>query len=591
MNNFVFPFGSIEKEENIIIYGAGNVGKCFYRQIITSGYAHIALWVDREYKDLRTKGYPVSSIESIRETSNVSHIVIAIDNQRIAAAVSKELQEKYNISSEKVIWSEHYRLADDGLFIHQSQQKEFGISGELEKISPRKMLHYYRLDLAVRYLLVKDIVFGIENTDNLSLYSRMILARTNAYENDAYYNDSKRNGTKEYIEAVKKLCKSIRENGFSKDGYVPVGTNGVFLNGSHRIAVSLALEEDIWVSHFEVKDGNTDFSMKWFEENGFSTEDKIRILRAYADLYENCGILLLFAPCMEQWRYLEKQISKEMTVVGTVDLDFSDNYIAFENLFREIYSDPLWRNVYIDRKVELLKMTELKIRVLLVSDEGKKDRDLYKTIENLKLELRDRMLFETDIAPVVMHGSNSKSEYMHLKQIILSVNNLKYLKMRVTRNYTERFIERMDRLKKILDEREVPYQDVVIAGSSGWEIFGLRPADDIDFIFGEKYREKFGDKHQIWEEKIEYSRRNSIETSDNVVYPDDLLIGDDNYHYMFNGLKFVNIDLVARKKAYNRRDKDLRDVRLYELFKDFALNFDDKAILKKQIEKEFYKKR
>ena len=163
--------------------------------------------------------------------------------------------------------------------------------------------------------------------------------------------------------------------------------------------------------------------------------------------------------------------------------------------------------------------------------------------------------------------------------------------MRSARNYSEDFINRQERLKKILAEKGVSLQDVVITGSSGWELYGLRKADDIDFAFSDKYREEFGEEHQIWEEKIDYTRKNSIEISDDVVYPDELLIKDDNYHYVFNGLKFVNIDLIAKKKAYNKREKDLRDVRLYELFMDYALNFDDKVILKKQIEKEFYKKR
>lgn len=591
MNNYIFPFQKIEKGEDIVLYGAGNVGRCFYKQLITSGYANIALWVDKKYESMWAEGIPVHDVKEISELKGINHIVIAIDNQRLACEVSQELRERYGIAEEKIIWSEHYRFANEGLFLNQKQQKQFGVTEELENISPKDMLHYYRLDLAVRYLLSKDIVFGVENRENLSLYSRMILIRTGAYEDDSYYFDSRRNGTAEYIEAVKRLCEEMQKNGFTQEGYIPVGDNGVFLNGAHRIASALALEENIWTSRYAGENGNTDFTMKWFEENGFNTDDKIRILRAYADLYENCGIILLFAPCKEQWGYMEAQLKKEMCIVGSVDLDFTGNYIAFENLFREIYADPLWRNVYIDRKVELLKMSELKIRLILVSDEGFKDRDLYKTIEETKLELRDRMFFDTDIAPVVMHGSNSREEFIHLKEILLSVNNLKHLRMRVARNYTEDFIQRLERLKEILVEHKVSSEDVVITGSSGWEIFGLRKADDVDFAYGDKYCEQFGTEHQVWEDKIECSRRNSIEVSDDLVYTDNLLINDDNYHYIFNGLKFVNIDLIAQKKAYNRREKDLRDVRLYELFNDFTLNFDDKAMLKKQIEKEFYKKR
>ncbi|HCT91791.1 MAG TPA: hypothetical protein DF613_10515, partial [Lachnospiraceae bacterium] len=382
MNNYIFPFQKIEKGENIVLYGAGNVGRCFYKQLITSGYANVVLWADQNYKSMRAEGIPVQSIQEIDKLESISHIIVAIDDRDMAEKVSQKLQREHEIAREVIIWSDNYRFADEGLFLDQKQQKQFGVTEELKNISPRDMLHCYRLDLAVRYLLSKDIVFGVENPANVSLYSRMILIRSGAYEDDPYYFDSKRDGTKGYIEATKKLCKKMKKSGFAQEGYIPIGDNGVFLNGAHRIASALALEENIWTSKFTGQKGRTDFTMEWFEENGFNTDDKIRILRAYADLYENCGVILLFAPCMEQWSYMEAQLKKAMCIVGRVDLDFTDHYIAFENLFREIYSDPLWRNVYIDRKVELLKMSELKIRLLLVSDEGFKDRDLYKTIEN-----------------------------------------------------------------------------------------------------------------------------------------------------------------------------------------------------------------
>ena len=591
MNNYVFPFQLVNKGADIILYGAGNVGTCFYKQVLTSGYANIVAWVDKRHDIMQKKGFPVSSLEVIKEYAENAYIVISIENHEVAYSVSKELKNRYNISKERIIWSEKYRFSNDGLFVDQEQERKYGLSEELKKISPYEMLHSFRLDLAVRYLVARDIVFGIENPNNLSLYSRMILARTNAHENDEFYFDTKRNNTHDYIDSIKKLCCSIKEKGYLQEGYIPVGENNVFLNGAHRIATALALEEDIWISHFAGKKGKTDFSIEWFDKNGFSTDDKIRVLRAYADLYTSCGIIILFAPCMDLWDYLEKQISKEMTIVGGVELDFSDNYIAFENLFRDMYSDPLWRNVYIDRKLDLLKTSELKMRVLLVSNEGFENRDLYKTIENTKLELRDRLLFDTDIAPVVMHGSNSKTEFIHLKKIVLSVNNLKQLRRRVVRCYSEEFVNRLERLKEVLGEKDITIEDVIITGSSSWEIFGLRRADDLDFSVAGKYREKYGNDHKRLGNGLDYSRLDSVEVSDNKVYSDELLLSDDNYHFVFDGLKFVNIDLIAQKKAYNKREKDIKDVRLYELFSSFVLCFDDKAVLKKQIEKEFYKKR
>ena len=436
--NYIFPFQLVAKGSKLILYGAGTVGLRFYKQLETTCYAKVELWVDKNWENCKKRNLPVNAVEDIRNCKGIDYIVIAIDSKEIADEVRNMLTNSFGIEDNKIIFSEEYKYEEYKVYQNVQEEKEKGYyKSELSKISPKEMLRAERLDLIVRYLLAKDMIQGIENKANLSLYARMILARNGASEGGDYFSDYTREGTSEYIKALKTMCVDMKENGFDKSKFIPVGQNGVLLNGSHRTAAALALKEDIWIKYYQDQNGNVNFGIQWFEENGFNIEDKIRILRGYADLYEHCGIMLLFGPCMEQWDYLQAQIAKQMTVVGTVELDFSDNYIAFENLFREIYLDPLWRNVYIDRKVELLKMSPLKMKVLLVSDEGFGQYDLYKTMEIAKLELRDRMFFDTDIAPVVIHGSNSAEEFEHLKQVMLSVNNLKHLKMLVSRNYSE----------------------------------------------------------------------------------------------------------------------------------------------------------
>lgn len=591
MNNYIFPFQLVQHNSKIVLYGAGHVGKVFHTQLEITKYAEVMAWVDKKYEQYQESGIDVAAPDVIGKTE-FDHIVIAIDNVHIAAEVAAVLSKDFGVDRRKIVYSENYRYTEDAPAINVYKSGTWKDSDTLVQVNPSEFLSKNRLDLCVRYLLAKDILNGIKNDKTLSLYSRMILARNSALEGEDYFSEYKREGTREYIDAVKKLCASMQQNGFDKDKFIPVGDNGIFLNGAHRVATAMALEEKIWVKHFEGQNGATDFGMKWFEDNGFNCEDKIRILRAYADLYSNCGIMLLFGPCIEQWDYLQAQLAKQMAIVGTVELDFSDNYIAYENLFREIYSDPLWRNVYIDRKVGLLKMSPLKMRLLLVSDEDFKEHDLYKTMSEAKLELRDRMYFDTDIAPVVMHGSDGYEEFIHLKHILLSVNNIEHLKMRVARNYSDVFIENIDRLKEKLRSIGISQTECVCTGSSGFEIFGLRKAHDLDVAFKSDCRKKYGDNTIYnWFENIDYVRKDSIQVSDDVVYPDDVIISDDNLYYMFHGVKFANIDLIVQKKAYNRREKDIRDVRLYELFRDYAANFDNKSYLKRQIEREFYRKR
>jgi hypothetical protein len=326
-------------------------------------------------------------------------------------------------------------------------------------------------------------------------------------------------------------------------------------------------------------------------ENRFTANDQIRILRAFSDLYPSCGIVILYASVEAHWDFIMAQILKELTVVGYVNIDFTKNYLGFENLLHEIYSDPLWRDVYMDRKLRLLKMSTLKVRLILLSDERNKDVDIYGTIRQCKLSLRDSMFFETDIAPIVMHGSDTREEFLRLKQILLSPNNLLNVGRRVSRNYREEFVSRINRVKALLSENHVNQEDVVIVGSSSMEIFGLRAAEDIDVAVKSKYRERLGYESFHWTNDIHYARHNSIEDEYGKIYPDDVIIDDDNLHFVFGGLKFINLELLKAKKQHDKRANDIVDIRLIEVFEDYSANYDDKYALQKQIDKEIYLKR
>ena len=65
---------------------------------------------------------------------------------------------------------------------------------------------------------------------------------------------------------------------------------------------------------------------------------------------------------------------------------------------------------------------------------------------------------------------------------------------------------------------------------------------------------------------------------------DDLIINNDSFHFWFNGCKFVNLDLIRRKKMIRELEKDAADLRLIELYYDCIRYFDNKKILKEQIQ-------
>lgn len=472
---------------------------------------------------------------------------------------------------------------------YASQTEEYfndpAIRQQLENVDPKRIVCSGRLDVIVRYLLFRDIAFGRESDAHKSLYCRTILTRTGAIEPTGFFAESDKGGVETHIQLARELCQSIRVNGFKEEYYIPIANDFGLYNGAHRLACAMALDENVWVR----KCGNhgiRDMDFKWLCDNGFSLEDKIRILRGFADIHKNCGMYVLYGAARERWDYLESYIGKRMQIVGTIDLDFSKDYIAFENLIHDIYHDYDSKSC-IGEKVNLLKFADLVVRILLVSDEKEPDANLYENIRKTKVELRQ--LLGQDYAEgayVTLHGSDSREEFEDLKQIILSVNNLKHLRLRMNSRVREEFLDWLRDFKEYCKVHGIDVADTCIVGSSPLEVMGIRDSTDIDIMISPELRSIYGDGITHLTPTLDIGTRNYVRNNDTVLIWDEQLIYDDDCHFMFMGCKFANVEHVLYRKASSEREKDIKDVRLIKIFFEYARNFDDKIVLQQQIQRE-----
>ncbi|MBR1702191.1 MAG: glycosyltransferase family 2 protein [Lachnospiraceae bacterium] len=98
----VFPFGKVVKGANIILYGAGNLGKLYQHQFCSQNYGNIVLWVDGAWERYIGDGRNIKSPEEIMST-NYDYIVIAVFDHRMVEAVISFLKSK-NISESKIVY-------------------------------------------------------------------------------------------------------------------------------------------------------------------------------------------------------------------------------------------------------------------------------------------------------------------------------------------------------------------------------------------------------------------------------------------------------------------------------------------------------
>ncbi len=83
----IFPHSLIKKEEDVILYGAGNIGTGFYLQNMQHHYCNLVAWVD---KNPDGKQIPVQGLSALK-TIKCDKIIIAIDSAAVFEEVSNYL--------------------------------------------------------------------------------------------------------------------------------------------------------------------------------------------------------------------------------------------------------------------------------------------------------------------------------------------------------------------------------------------------------------------------------------------------------------------------------------------------------------------
>lgn len=85
---FIFPFDKVQKNSNIVLYGAGKVGKDYYTQLENVPYCNIIAWVDKNWRYFYDKRIGDPSIIS---NLQFDHVVISVKSPDARKIIINEL--------------------------------------------------------------------------------------------------------------------------------------------------------------------------------------------------------------------------------------------------------------------------------------------------------------------------------------------------------------------------------------------------------------------------------------------------------------------------------------------------------------------
>ncbi|MBR4574849.1 MAG: FkbM family methyltransferase [Lachnospiraceae bacterium] len=90
---YLFPFSKIKQGSDIVIYGAGNIGRQYAKQLELTGYCRVICVADRSKDSLSIDGVKVCHPDEI-DYADADAVVIAIENKNVADQVKADLEDR-----------------------------------------------------------------------------------------------------------------------------------------------------------------------------------------------------------------------------------------------------------------------------------------------------------------------------------------------------------------------------------------------------------------------------------------------------------------------------------------------------------------
>lgn len=107
---YLNPYTNLLKDQKVILYGAGRVGKDYYRLFCKVHDFYLVMWIDSDWERLQKENYNVQSMVQML-SAEYDYVLIAVKNEEKAEEIREQLQRK-GVDHSKIIWKAPIELYD-----------------------------------------------------------------------------------------------------------------------------------------------------------------------------------------------------------------------------------------------------------------------------------------------------------------------------------------------------------------------------------------------------------------------------------------------------------------------------------------------
>lgn len=417
---------------------------------------------------------------------------------------------------------------------------EFLETHEIEVIENEKLLDHCRFDVMAKYIYAKHY----RNRYDLEWAKEVYREHLRVWGDFVEVDLSGKDNFGKYIESFNKLLDSFDKNGFDENiSLLPVGDNGIIIDGSHRVAACLAYNENPKTVIFKHKEAC--YKSQFFHSRGLSEIYLDSMATEYAKLSKACYIVCLFPIGISKKRVVDQILSSYGSIVYEKQVHFF-NYGPV-NIIAQLYTGEHWvgrredgwpgalthaKNKFIDNQPVTFYLFECH-DLLLVKEVKAKIRNLF------------------DYANHSAHINDTQEETVRISEQIFNENSIHLLNYGdLSRQNKVHILHK--RFKEDIKKNNYNKETLCVDSSSIIALYGLRDSNDLDYL-------SYCDKEESFSNSLINNHNDELKHYNHSL---DELVFNPKYFLYYDGIKYSSLRTVMEMKMNRSEIKDLQDVNL-----------------------------
>lgn len=410
----------------------------------------------------------------------------------------------------------------------------------VEVLSPEKLLHPNRFDLAFKLFYLRMVKFHPE------LACEVYLEHIRAFGLGRYFEAGRvdKTGQTAFINQFEEISQDIRNNGFdSERTIIPLSVNGVACNGAHRIASAIAANREICT--VVTSEADPCFDYCFFQSRNVSTDLLDLAAREMVQCSQQSFIALVWPSAVGHEEEIVQLLGKVL-----YKKEVALNFNGAKNFLTQVYASERWigtpeqdfSGAY-GKQVECFQSKQpLRVFAFMADD--------VESTTVIKKKIRD--IF--GIGNSSIHTTDTHTEAVSLASLLFNDRAIHFLNYAKPNRFSS-FRHQLLRYRTFLEREAIHPAAVVLDSGMVLAAYGLREADDIDFLYAANQQPSSMKDEGIENHEAEL-RYHSVDKLS--------LIYDPRYHFEFGGAKFVAYKQLYAMKKRRAGRKDKIDVSMME---------------------------